>query len=164
MAYARFPWPPRDSPDHAQLCQIIVAQSEVVASGCWLWLGFIKPNGYGQIHQGTLAHRASYYAFVGDLPRGRVIDHTCHGEDQTCRGGYGCLHRRCVNPGHLEAVTTKVNNDRGLGLSGHNSRKTHCPAGHPYDTVRRNRGGVTRGCRACWREAKRAEAEARGHW
>ncbi|MDO8389701.1 MAG: HNH endonuclease signature motif containing protein [Actinomycetota bacterium] len=45
------------------------------------------------------AHRFAYAAFVGDIPEGMEIDHTCR-------------DRGCVNPEHLELVTRQVNLSR----------------------------------------------------
>lgn len=85
--------------------------------GCWLWTGTVGPTGYGQIGSDTdrkrmlYAHRVSYELHVGPIPAGLEIDHTCHTDDPECPGG-PCLHRRCVNPKHLEPVTTAENQRR----------------------------------------------------
>jgi hypothetical protein len=101
-------------------------------NGCWLWTGFLERTGsgagYGKFQMSTKrsmwAHRAAYMLFVGQIPPGFVVDHVRDRE---------CHNRACVNPRHLEAVTQQVNTLRGLGNSAINARKTHCPAGHPYD-------------------------------
>ena len=91
-------------------------------SGCWPWQGpdFAR-NGYGrlQIRRGTktqrwMAHRVSYLIHIGSIPDGLELDHLCHKADPLCRGGRSCIHRACVNPTHLEAVTHLVNVRRGL--------------------------------------------------
>lgn len=73
-------------------------------NGCWLWQGAKNPDGYGQMDHRWFtfgAHRVSYLAFVGPIPEGLVIDHLCR-------------VRHCVNPAHLEAVTSAENIRRGL--------------------------------------------------
>ncbi len=106
---------------------------------CWEWIGAIIPQGYGTIgnRKTVLAHRFSYELLVGGIPEGLTIDHLCR-------------NRRCVNPEHLEAVTLRDNLFRGENICGVNSRKTHCPKGHPYDatnTYHRPDGG--RDCKIC---------------
>lgn len=77
---------------------------------CWYWLGAISDSGYGNFYLSggswIGAHRYSY----GRVPDGLVLDHVCHSIDASCtKLGPECLHRRCVNPAHLEAVTTAEN-------------------------------------------------------
>lgn len=107
------------------------------SGACWLWVAARDSSGYGRFGiNGVmhLAHRVSYVLLVGLIPDGLDLDHTCHNDDPTCPGGKTCLHRRCVNPAHLEPVTNALNASRGRG--GSNMRaKTHCPQGHPYDAA-----------------------------
>lgn len=84
---------------------------------CWLWTAHVHRSGYGAFWDGdrqVWAHRYSYQEAKGAVPDGLVLDHLCR-------------TRACVRPDHLEAVTQKVNCERGL-----NASKTHCPQGHPY--------------------------------
>lgn len=116
-------------------------------TACWLWTAYVMPNGYARfgIEGGwELAHRVSFRLHKGPIPEGYTIDHTCH-NGTGCTEVSKCLHRRCVNPEHLEAVTRKVNNLRGEGLAAIETRKTHCPKGHKYDYFWRN----NRACRTC---------------
>ena len=75
----------------------------VEVDGCWLWTGG-RRGGYGRIklaETGTVdAHRLSYEHHIGPIPDGLVIDHLCR-------------NRSCINPAHLEPVTTAENIRRG---------------------------------------------------
>lgn len=109
------------------------------SDGCWTWTGTISGGGYGHCWTGErvgLAHRFAYELWVGQIPEGLQIDHTCHNVAATrgeCAGGTSCLHRRCVNPTHLEAVTHEVNSLRSVtNPTAANAAKTHCPKGHEY--------------------------------
>jgi hypothetical protein len=110
----------------------------VLGTACWLWTAGLNSCGYGNFHVGELAfgaHRIAYQLVIGEIPDGKQLDHLCR-------------IRTCVNPTHVEPVTTQENTRRGE--SGRNmARKTHCPQGHPYegDNLILYRG--FRICRAC---------------
>ena len=87
---------------------------------CWPWQGSIA-RGYGKFRVGKgtthLAHRFAYEALVGAIPSGMQMDHVCHSRDAGCDGAGSCVHRRCVNPAHLEVVTASTNSwrrERGM--------------------------------------------------
>lgn len=93
-------------------------------AACWEWTAFVMKNGYGKFGMGrgkspVLAHRWSCEFFKGEIPAGLVIDHLCR-------------NRRCVNPDHLEAVTTRTNLLRGDTFTRRFSEQTHCANGHEY--------------------------------
>lgn len=116
-----------------------------MTESCWLWVGAIKENGYGRFRfdgRAQHAHRVAYQAMRGEVPSELELDHLCR-------------NRRCVNPDHLEAVTHRENDLRGVGVSAIHARATACPKGHPYDadnTYITRRGG--RACRACHRASE----------
>lgn len=116
-------------------------------SGCVLWLGHVNGNGYGQISVGKrrklAAHRAAYEHRFGSVPEGHVLDHLCR-------------VRSCINPEHLEAVTTRENILRGISPSALRAKQTHCVHGHPLsgDNLRISALGQ-RQCRECNRAAVR---------
>jgi hypothetical protein len=117
--------------------------------GCIEWTGYINKHGYGHSYDPTekrldWAHRVSFQLFNGAIPAGLHIDHLCR-------------NTRCVNPGHLEAVTPRINTLRGLGNPAINRRKTRCVNGHEFTeentlTYRRNGEFFRRECRTCNRE------------
>jgi hypothetical protein len=132
----------------------------VQPNGCWHWTGNVAKNGYGRCRINNCevsAHRLAYELLVGTIPAGLTIDHTCHNRDENCTAGTACLHRRCVNPSHLEAVPIKTNILRGKTAAGKNARKTACDKGHPLsgDNLYIAPSGY-RFCRICAREQHEA--------
>lgn len=123
----------------------------VAESGCWEWIGFCNNDGYAMFskskHEYVSAHRWAYQHFVGPIPAGLEIDHTCN-------------VRNCVNPAHLEPITHQENVKRGVVrgsyknhilIGQYNAAKTHCRNGHEYtpeNTVLDAHNGARR-CRIC---------------
>lgn len=122
-------------------------ETHPTGEGCWEWMGARLPCGYGVIKNPngtTLAHRLLFEMLKGPIPAGLVIDHLCR-------------NRACVNPAHMEPVTTLENIRRG-DQGRWAKAKTHCPHGHEYTTentgltTRHSEGGrKTRRCLTCAR-------------
>ena len=89
-------------PIHDRLLEKIVCNIE---TRCWEFQGSRDEKGYGHIRGDAVsaqhprkvrAHRASYQAFVGDIPEGMFVCHKC---DNPC----------CCNPEHLFLGTPRDN-------------------------------------------------------
>jgi hypothetical protein len=109
---------------------------------CWLCMYSTTRNGYSRVvvnGKNVIAHRYSYEYYKGLIPEDLVVDHLCR-------------VKRCVNPDHLEAVTTTVNNIR----SGLVKRRTHCKNGHSYDTAFKKVNGAVHYCNVCADERRKA--------
>jgi hypothetical protein len=112
---------------------------------CWVWTAALMHFGHGNFANNrgeratVLAHKLAYEDQHGPVPAGLQLDHLCRVP-------------ACVNPAHLEPVTSRENTLRGVGPSAINATKERCPQGHEYDY--RYPDG-RRACKTCAREASR---------
>lgn len=148
--------------DLIQTVESILGRTALTPEGCRLWVAGCSKNGYGTIHdhgRTTSPHRVIWELANGPIPPGWHIDHDCHNQDKSCNLGVDCPHRRCCELSHLRCVPPKKNILAGRGEAARNSRKTHCPRGHPYsaeNTYRwKTQGGYGRICRVCSMERDR---------
>lgn len=78
---------------------------------CWDWLRSVDRYGYGRYsYQGkyVAAHRLSFTLLIGEIPKDRILDHTC-------------FNKSCVNPNHLRPVTHQQNSHHLMGANPRNS-------------------------------------------
>lgn len=116
------------------------------ADGCWEWTGARTRTGYGSFTDAgsrkCQAHRFAYEHLVGPIPNGLELDHLCR-------------NRWCVSPSHLQPVTHRENQRRGIkGIL-----TTHCPKGHPYSEENTRMYGGHRFCKTCGREGDRRRSD-----
>jgi hypothetical protein len=113
---------------------------------CWLWTGFQKANGHGQIQLGRRgaglrgAHVVAWEAVNGPVPPGHVLHHICETP-------------ACVRPDHLTPMT------RAEHARLHAYARTTCRRGHPFDGWKPN--GKHRTCSICTAIRKGRKKEER---
>jgi hypothetical protein len=76
-------------------CKYIVNEE----TGCWQWIGYISPRGYGQFRfnkKNYQAHRFSYEYYVNEIEKDMIIMHLCD-------------NPKCVNYNHLKVAYQKDN-------------------------------------------------------
>jgi len=111
-----------------------------ITDSCWEWQAW-RRNGYGMFScdgKDVQAHRYAYELMEDKIPDGLFIDHHCK-------------NPKCVNPAHLEPVTNAENIRRGNSPPVINSKKTHCPLGHPLlgNNIYLHPKTNTRECKLC---------------
>lgn len=110
---------------------------------CWLWTAKTD-DGYGRFGLGDgkqyLVHRLAFALLKEKIGENMQLDHLCN-------------VRNCLNPDHLEQVTSKENTRRGLAKV-FNSDPNLCPRGHAYDKEVPGKapGSVYMACTTCTKE------------
>ena len=112
------------------------------AAECWVWTAtkYWKGAGYGGFWlkgRTVGAHRASWEITYGDIPKGRMVLHQCN-------------NPVCVKPSHLYLGNHSDNIRDAVRAGTHvETRKTHCPQGHPYSLENTYYSVGRRRCRTC---------------
>ena len=97
--------------------------------GCWLWLGPVTFDGYGQfhLHGEHRAHRVSARLANIEIPDGMIVMHVCDNPP-------------CVNPEHLRVGTVGENNaDRDA-----KGRTANCTRSPEYRPLRGEANGTSK--------------------
>lgn len=127
---------------YRQLVRFEKKLTKDLKSGCWLWNGSLFERGYGRFwFNGKIrqAHVVAYEHWVGLVAIGLELDHLCR-------------IKKCVNPGHLESVTHRINVLRGDGVAARQAKQTSCKNGHPLSAENLyNRKNKRRQCKICGR-------------
>ncbi len=125
---------------------VLASKFTYAPSGCWTWNGPVGNHGYGRIARRgfatTLAHRLVYIELVGPVDPQLVLDHLCR-------------NTICVNPGHLEEVSSEENFRRGVRTGRRKDKpRENFRCGHQRLGARR-----CRTCRRAWEAKRRAAAK-----
>lgn len=100
----------------------LISYSKLSVNGCWEWQRRKDEDGYGRVYSSNSrstkrAHRMSYETFIGEIPKGLVVMHSC---DNPC----------CINPLHL-SVGTHKENSQDMVKKGRSKTPIYKGADHP---------------------------------
>jgi len=137
-----------------QLEKLLSRRSVDPETGCWIWTGYKNNYGYGTVQfegRKQLVHRLAAILWL------KIEKWALH----------KCDTPACFNPDHLFDGSASDNQQDAVAKKRHrNSRKTHCPAGHPLSGENLATSKVARVCKTCkklqMRERRKREANV-GH-
>lgn len=114
-------------------------------SGCFLWIAAFGRDGYGLVRRSNprrmqAAHRFAFELANGSIPDDLQIDHLCRVTS-------------CVNPRHMEVVTTQENSHRRI------YSPVCLKCGGPF-IQRKSEGSFSRRCRPCDTKAERKRRDS----
>lgn len=111
-------------------------------TGCWNWVGGKTERGYGKasfLGRLTHAHRLAAYLWLK------------HPLDSPLFVLHRCDNPSCFNPKHLFIGTQQDNVMDAVRKGRHRqTKKTHCPKGHPYEGYNLKQEPTGRRCRICY--------------
>ena len=112
--------------------------------GCWIWHGNVtRSDGYSRVsirlsnrqYKSVLTHRLAYELFVGPIPEGKDLHHTCE-------------NRSCCNPQHLVPMTHTDH------MHGHVKSELF-PCGHQRTPENNTPGRKHQHCHECYKQRMR---------